>query len=309
MPEFAVPVLRAVNEVADVLAVVTQPDKPVGRNMKLSMSPVKREAMRLGIPVLQYNRISRDGFDELNSLGADIIVTCAYGQILRSNILDMTPYGVYNVHGSILPKYRGAAPIARAIMAGEGRVGITILKSDVGIDDGKVLFSRAIDISSDEDCGQVTGRLSVLGAECIVDALAMLESGKYTLIEQDDSKSTYAHMIKDEDRAMDFTKSSRDIVNHVRALSPSPLATFSYQGQTFKVSKVSIVDSDMQSRFDLDMKAKSGVIVCATSKAGLIVRCGDGFIKIDQMQAPNGKMMSSPAYLCGKKMNVGESLE
>lgn len=308
-PDFAVPVLRSIAAKHNVVAVVTQPDKPRGRDMKPSFSPVKVEAIKLNIPVYQYNSISKEGYDDLKALNADIMVTCAFGQILRQNILDLTPMGVYNVHGSILPKYRGAAPIQRAIMNGEKTTGITILKSDIGIDDGDILLTRECEILPCETSGELFARLSNLGAEVICEALDMLESGKYTLTKQDDSLSTYAKMIKPADEFINFDMTADEINNVVRGLNPSPLAKFRYNDIVFKVFSTKSWSYDEFSKYNVCVDDyANGQVLLATSKAGLFVKAKDSVCEIVELQPQNSKRMLAKAYLNGKPILQGAKL-
>ena len=309
-PKFAVPVLDRIAKEHNVVAVVTQPDKPRGRNMRPTFSPVKELALKLNIPVFQYKSISKEGYDELKSLNADIIVTCAFGQILRQNILEMTPYGVYNVHGSILPKYRGAAPIQRAIMEGETKTGITILKSEIGIDDGDILLTKECDILPNDTAGTLFDKLSVLGADCISEALKILESGKYTLIKQNHELSTYAKMIKADDEYIDFCLDANQIRNIVRGLNPSPLAKFIYNGNVFKVFETKAWSLEEFAKYPVSIENfECGQVVLATPKAGLFVKSNNSICEIVVMQPANSKPMTAKAYLNGRKINVGDTLQ
>ncbi|MDE7296765.1 MAG: methionyl-tRNA formyltransferase, partial [Clostridia bacterium] len=182
-PAFALPSLCALHELGIVAAVLTQPDKPQGRKGILTPSPVKAEAEKLGIPVLQPAKLKED-FSALKEVGADIMVTCAYGQLLTQDVLDLFPKGVWNVHASLLPAYRGAAPIARALMDGQTQTGVTIMKTELGLDTGDMLLSDPLPILKEDTAGTLTDKLSVLGAELIVKAVGLLESGNFRLTKQ-----------------------------------------------------------------------------------------------------------------------------
>ena len=194
-PDFSVPSLEALIEKYEVVGVVTQLDKPKGRSSKLIPSPVKECAIKHGIPVYQYKRIRKEGIDDLKSLNADVMVTCAYGQILSKEKLDMTPHGVINIHGSILPKYRGAAPIQWAIIDGEQTTGITILKSDVGIDDGPTMLFKHVDILENETSDELFTRLSYVGKDAILEALELIEKGEAVYTPQEHDKATVCKML------------------------------------------------------------------------------------------------------------------
>ena len=187
-PEFAVPSLKKLYESKhEIVGVVCQPDRPVGRGGKYKICAVKEFALLNNIPVFQYEKIRLEAYDQLKALDADVMVTCAYGQILDKKLLELTPYGVINIHGSLLPKYRGAAPIQWAVINGEKTTGITILKSDVGIDDGDMILKKDCEILEDETSGELAIRLADIGANAIIEALEKLENGSAKFIKQDNN--------------------------------------------------------------------------------------------------------------------------
>lgn len=296
-PEFAIAPLKAIMEHHEVVAVVTQPDKPVGRKQILTPTPVKQFALEHHIPVHTFRRVSKEGEEILKEYHADVMVTCAYGQILRSNILNLTSMGVYNIHGSLLPAWRGAAPIQWSLINGDKRTGITILKSDIGMDDGDILFEQECDILESDTAETLYDRLSIIGAECIIKALAMLESGQFTLTPQNHALATNARKLDKEDSLLDFTKSATEVVGWIKGMNMGPVATFRYKGEIIKVfdAKVSSLTCDYQ----------PNQIVKATAKQGLHIGTSDGIVEVLEMQAPNGKRMSAKSYLNGKKIEEG----
>ena len=218
-PEFAVPCLKAAAQHFDVACVLTQPDRPQGRKRIPAPSPVKAAAQELGIPVLQPERL-RNELDALAAVGADLMVTCAYGQILTQQALDLFAMGVWNVHASLLPKYRGAAPVAAAILAGERETGVTIMRTDAGLDTGDMFLREALPIEEEDTCGTLTIKLSFLGARLLTEALARIERGDVTLTPQ--GEGTLCR--KTVRTQIDFSRSARQVSALIRALSPAPLA-------------------------------------------------------------------------------------
>lgn len=305
-PDFAIPTLQSlIDSKHEVLAVVTQPDKPVGRNGKVVFSPVKTLALKHNIPVLQYEKIRRDGVEELKSLNADVFVTAAYGQILSKDILEASKFGVFNVHGSLLPKYRGAAPIQWAIINGEKTTGITILKSDVGMDDGNIILSKSVDIKDGETAGELFDRLKVVGAECLMEALDQLENGTITYTPQNHSEATTCKMLKKELCKIDFNKTTNEIINLILGLNPWPVAEIYFKEGRFKVYKAQNANEKINS-FNINPNAKNGEVVVASPKQGLIIKCDNGFVELTSIQAENGKIMDAKSLLNGKKIEVGQ---
>lgn len=301
-PDFAVPSLNAlIKSKHEVLAVVTQPDKKVGRERKLCYSPVKTLALEHGVKVLQFNKIRIEGVDELKNLNADIMISCAYGQILSQEIIDIAPYGIINVHGSLLPKYRGASPIQQAVIDGEEETGITIMQTEAGIDTGDILSVVKTKIGEDETAGELFERLSYLGGELLIETLDKIEQGKITPIKQDDSKATHVSMIKKEDGLIDFTKPAVVIFNKIRGMNPWPVAYTRLNDKMLKIFKSEVVLVDAEN-------AKEGEVVFADKNLGLIVKCGQGFLKITELQLEGGKRMASYDFLLGRKIAVGDIL-
>lgn len=296
-PAFAVPSLDIIAKHHEVVAVVTQLDKPVGRNKQPVFSPVKQYAVEHGIKVLQYEKVRRDGVDDLKALNADIMVSCAYGQIFSKEILDITPNGMYNIHGSILPKYRGSAPIQWSIINGEKYAGITILKTDVGLDDGDMLLKKAVEIKPYETSEELFERLSVVGAECIEKALSIIETGDFTLIPQDQNQATKCTMLNPEMSKLNFNLPAIQVCNMIHGINPWPVAKVQIEGKNFKVFRAVVSDNEYS--------GQAGEVVVANNKQGLIIKCGVGAVEFTEIQPDNGKRMTAKSYLNGKKIDLG----
>ena len=301
-PDFAVPSLQLLIESRhEILAVVTQPDKAVGRKQEIVFSPVKKLALEHGLKVLQYNKIRLEGVEELKALNADIMISCAYGQILSQEIIDICPHGIINVHGSLLPKYRGAAPIQYSVLNGDKETGVTIMQTEIGIDTGDMLSVRKTQIGEDETAGELFDRLSVIGAELLIDTLDKLEKGQITPIQQDESLATHVKMIKKEDGVIDWSKTNSQIFNHVRGMNPWPCAFTGLNGKTLKIMKARAVDCDCGKQ--------AGTVVCADINNGLKVACGAGCLQILELQLEGSKKMPARDFLLGRKINVGDILK
>ena len=301
-PDFAVEPLKAIAKSKhEILAVVTQPDRPTDRGHKIAMSAVKVCAKELNLPVLQYNKLRVDGVNDLKQLAPDIMVTCAYGQILSQEIIDIPKFGIINIHASLLPKLRGAAPIARAVIDGETTSGVTLMRTERGIDTGDILMAEAVDIGPDETTGELFERLSKLGAEMIVKGLDLIESGKAVFTPQDDNFATYAKMIEKEEGKMDFSKSAQSLKNLVRGMNPKPTAYFTLGDVSVKVYKTHVVDEEFS--------GEAGEVVESDKKKGLYVKCGEGVLSIDELQYPNGKRLSVKDFLNGRDIPKGTILK
>lgn len=295
-PEFAVPSLQALWERGDeIVGVFTQPDRPKGRGNKVVMSPVKAFAVEKGIPVFQPQRIRRESLEDLRALKPDLCVTAAFGQILSQAILDIPPLGTINVHASLLPRHRGSAPIAWAIMEGDAEAGVTTMMTARGIDNGDMLLKAATPIRPGETCGELTERLSHLGAALLLDTLAALEAGTLTRIPQDESAMTYDPMLDKAMGIIDWTAESVSIVNRIHGLNPWPGCTSCWEGQRLKLLRAEAAEG----------QGAPGTVLTADPKAGLVIAAGRGAVRILQMQAPGGKPMKPSDYLRGHPMAVG----
>ncbi|MDR0958408.1 MAG: methionyl-tRNA formyltransferase [Clostridiales bacterium] len=297
-PEYAVPSLRRLTEEHEVVAVVTQPDKPKGRGGAVSCSPVKLFALEKKIPVLQPERARNKSFAEtLSGFRADIFVVTAYGQILPQRLLSMPRFGAINEHGSLLPKYRGASPIQQAIIHGDKVTGVTIMQMDSGIDTGDMLLKKELEISDSDTYGTLHDKLALLSAEAIIEVLPMIEQQKIVPIKQDDSLSSYAPLITKQDAVIDWQKSSGEIVNLIRGMNPSPCAYSHLNGTTVKIWAA--VESVKNSA---DLSA--GTVLCI-SKSGIEVAAGVGTVLVTGLQAEGSRRMNAFDFANGRRIASG----
>ena len=297
-PDFAVLPLNAVYEKVkdDLIAVVCNKDKPVGRKQVLTAPPTKVFAEQHGIPVFQYDSIRKEGVEDLKRLAPDLMITCAFGQILSQEILDIPTFGVINIHASLLPKYRGASPIQYAILNGETETGITIMKTDIGIDTGDIILQEKIPIESKETGGELFDRLSVLGADCIKKTLDLIYGGNVVYTKQDESNATFTKMIKKEHALIDWSKNSKEIVDLIRAYNPFPVAYTFLFGQPFKIFSAEISD----------LKGNAGEVL--SSDGGIVVGTSDGSVVLTKVCIAGGKVMSATDFLRGNKVPTGTKL-
>ena len=305
-PDFSAVVLEKLNSVYPVSAVVTGLDKPVGRGYNLAPSPLKVKAIELGIPVLQYAKVSREGLDDIRALQPDIIVTAAFGQILSDAFLAIPKFAVLNVHASLLPKYRGSSPIQWSIINGDEKTGITIMKTVKAVDAGDVLLEKETEIGKKETAGELFDRLAILGGEAIVEAISLVECGKATFTPQDESKVTHCSMINKGDGLVDFSKSAKVIDCFVRGMTPWPSAYTHIGEKTLKIFDVEKVEPiDLQKSNEQFENAKFGEVVLADKNHGLIVKVADGFIRLHVIQLEGSKRMDDTQFLLGRKIDVG----
>ena len=301
-PEFAVPSLEALLTKHEVVLVVTQPDKPKGRGKKMVPTPVKACALEHGIPVLQPEKVKEPEFvEQLRSYEPDLIAVTAFGQILSEPILEMPKYGCINVHGSLLPKYRGAAPMQWSIIDGEKVTGITTMYMAKGLDSGDMLLKAEVEITDEDTFATIHDKMAVTGANLLLDTLDQLEAGTLERIPQDHDAATYAPMITKETGHIDWSKNRQDIINLIRGLNPVPAAYTIYEEEVLKI--FGAVISDVQAD-----DAANGEIV-AVVKKGFVVKCGDGCLLITEVQARGGKRMMTDAYLRGHAMKEGILLQ
>ncbi|HHV72234.1 MAG TPA: methionyl-tRNA formyltransferase [Clostridia bacterium] len=306
-PEFALPCLDYLyHSHHDLLAVVTQPDRPRGRGKKLVFSPVKDYALKHGIRVLQPQRAKEQGFlDLLQGMQLDLIVVVAYGQILSKQLLEIPKFGCLNVHASLLPKYRGAAPIHRAVMAGEKETGITTMWMDEGLDTGDIFLQKAIPIGFDDTTGVVHDKLAQLGAELLEKSLDLIEEGKIVRIPQDDNLSTYAERLTKKDEMIDWSNSAEVIYNQVRGMSPWPGTYVYYKGKRIKLLAVKIVGF---SQSEGKENVEPGQIVGWEKNLGPIIKTGQGYLAITMLQPAGKKPMTAEAFNLGNKFELGSKL-
>ena len=304
-PEFATAALKNIIDGGyEVVGVITQTDKPQGRKGVLTPPPVKTLAIERGIPVLQPQKI-RDSVDEVKALGGDILITCAYGQILTQEVLDSFKLGVWNIHAGLLPQYRGASPIQSCILAGERETGVCVMKTELGLDCGDILCMERTQINENETYGELSERLSVIGGALIIKALALLQTGEYTLTPQASEGVQVVKKIDKGTAKIDFHKDGESIVNLVRAMNPAPVAFTEVNGlkiNVYRAEKALLTDEETIAA----ASAKAGEILSDKPKRGLLVKCKDGAIKLTQIQAAGGKTMSGGDFLNGRKVQKGQ---
>lgn len=301
-PEFAVPTLENLYKKGyDIELVITQEDKPKGRGKKLLATPVKEKALELGLEVYQPKNVNhQESLDIIKNISPDFIIVVAYGQILKMDILETPKYGCFNVHASILPKYRGAAPVNWAILDGEKETGVSIMKIEEGLDSGDTLLMGRVEILEDDDFISIHDKLSLLGGDLMIEAMEDIVEGKAVLTPQDHEKSTYAPMIYKDLGKIDWSKSGKDIFNMVRGLKPWPIAFSHYGDEVVKIHQVTYTN------YKLDIPC--GTIV-EVSKKGINVAVGDGQIIVEKLQFPGKKVLTVAQYLAGNDIVEGQILK
>ena len=290
-PEFSVPILKMLIKNYNVVGVVTQPDREVGRKKVLTPSPIKQTAMEFNIPVITPEKL-RIEYEKVLAFKPDIIVTCAYGQILPNEILNYPKYGCINVHASLLPKYRGGAPIQRAIMNGEVKTGITIMYMNEGMDTGDMIEKKELIIENDDNYDEVSKKLSVIGTDLLEDVLPKVIKGKIKRTIQDNEEATYAPIIKREDEKLDFNKTTFEIYNHIRALSTTPGAYAILDKKVVKIYSSRMSDH-------IHPNKKNGEIVKIYDD-GIGISTSDSEIVITDIKIEGKNKMSVKQYLNGK---------
>ena len=306
-PDFAKESLEAVyNAGYNILGVVTNPDKPKGRGMKMIASPVKQFAIENNIPIYQPIKIknNEEFIKEIKELNPDIICVVAYGKILPKEILDIPKYGCINVHGSLLPKYRGAAPIQWAIINGERTTGITTMYMDIGMDTGDMILKEKVEIGEDETTGELWERLSKIGGTLLVKTINLIEKGKAPREKQGEDY-TVAPMLSKEMAQIDWNKkTSKDIKNLVRGLDPIIGAYTFINNKKIKIWKVNIISNEeFAIKFNIEVqKYKNGEVLLANDKQGLFIKANDAIINVIELQAENSKRMNAKDYLRGNRI-------
>ena len=321
-PDFAKESLEKIyNAGHNIVAVVTNPDKPKGRGMKVIASPVKEFAVKKNIKVFQPLKIknNEEFIGEIKSLNPDLMVVVAYGKILPKEVLDIPKYGAINVHGSILPKYRGAAPIQWAVLNGDKETGITTMFMDLEMDAGDIILTEKVEIDDDETTGELWNRLSIIGGELLVKTVDLIENSVKTIEETSDENLlekikkkvgakkqpenySLAPMLSKEMSKIDWTKSAREIHNLVRGLDPIMGAYSMCDGKKIKFWKVNVVDYDNKTN-------KPGEILTCSKKEGLKIQTGNGIIEVIEIQGENAKRMDIKSFLNGTQIKVGTILQ
>ena len=299
-PDFALQTLQGLIDAGcKMVGVYTQPDRPKGRGKQLAAPPVKELAQKYDIPVYQPLKLRQsEAVAELEALAPDLIVVVAYGQILPKRVLEIPAHGCINVHASLLPKYRGAAPINKAIIDGETETGITTMYMDVGLDTGDMLVKKALSIGPEETAGELHDRLASLGRETMEETLRQLCAGTLQREVQDDEQSTYASLMKKEDGRIDWSRSAQEIHNHVRGLDPWPGAYTTINGELLKLA---------ETRPEAAEGLPGNVI--AADKNGVCVACGSGSLRIQQLQLAGRKRLAAADFLRGCPLEAGAMME
>lgn len=306
-PEFAaVALLSLLDAGFNIPLVLTQPDRPGGRGMQLQASPVKRLATERGIAVAQpvslrldgkYPEDAKSAHELLHATPHDVMVVAAYGLILPRSVLDIPPRGCINIHASLLPRWRGAAPIHRAIEAGDKETGVTIMQMEEGLDTGPMLLMERLLIQSDDTTGTLHDKVAKVGGHLIVDALHKLESGGLKAIVQPEEGVTYAAKILKEEAAVDFSQAAQTIARKIKAFNPFPGASASFGGTSLKLWNAEVLPEN---------NAKiPGEILAADAQSGVVVACGQGTLRLSELQKPGGKRMAAGEFLKGFKMEGG----
>ncbi|OHE81534.1 MAG: methionyl-tRNA formyltransferase [Lysobacterales bacterium GWF1_69_6] len=297
-PGFAVPCLRAAAERGEVVGVYTQPDRPAGRGRQLAPSPVKVEALARGLPVFQpENFRSKEAREELRALQPDLMVVVAYGLILPQSVLDIPRFGCWNVHASLLPRWRGAAPIQRALEAGDQETGVCLMQMEKGLDTGPVLLSLATPITADDTGGSLHDRLAALGAEVLGDGLKLLRAGMRPVPQpQTDEGVTYAHKLDKAEARLDWSRPATELANRVRAFNPWPVAEAELAGERLRIHAARALDL---------AHGQAPGTVLAASRDGLDVACGEGALRLLQVQREGGRAMAVADYLNARPALVG----
>lgn len=299
-PELSVPSLEALAEIATVVGVVCQPDKPASRGMKLAAPPVKERALAMGLPVVQPIKLRTGEFAEwVREQNADVALVIAYGRILPQDVLDGPRLGCVNVHASILPKYRGAAPITWAIVRGEKETGVSLMKMDAGMDTGDVLEIRRTPIGEDETAGELGVRLGRLGADAVRESLPRYVRGELPATPQDSSKATTAPILEKENGRMDWKKSAEEVHDHVRGMNPWPMAFCFRDGKRVIVHRTKKVDATAT--------AAPGTVVLA-DKTRVVVACGSGHVSLERVQLEGRKAITGAEWFLGRGVAEGDVL-
>ena len=304
-PDFSVPALKTLVDAGhEVAAVVTQPDRPKGRGKDVQMTPVKLQALEYGIPVYQPEKVKDPAFVEiLKELHPEAIVVIAFGQILSKAILDIPPYGCVNIHASLLPKYRGAAPIQWAVIDGEEESGVTIMRMDEGLDTGDMISKAVVPLDAEETGGSLFDKLSQTGAKLLVETLPSLEDGTAVFEKQpEESPTAYAGMIKKSMGNLDFGRPAAELERLIRGLNPWPSAYTRLDGKTLKIWKAQVREEE-QGQETLEPGT-----VWITEQQELLVKTGKGMLKITELQLEGKKRMETEAFLRGYKVERGKRL-
>lgn len=306
-PEFAAVAVKSLHDAGfDIPLVLTQPDRPAGRGMQLQASPVKQFAVMHGIPVAQpvslrlngkYSDVAEEAHALLRATPHDVMVVAAYGLILPRSVLDIPRYGCINIHASLLPRWRGAAPIHRAIEAGDAETGVTIMQMEEGLDTGPMLLKEQLPIAGDDTTGSLHDKLAALGGRMIVEALRKLEQGTLGAVAQPEQGVTYAAKIAKEEAALDFSMPADILDRKIRAFNPFPGAHAAFNGTHIKLWRVEKLSGAMA--------AEPGKVLSASAQEGVVIACGEGALRVHELQKPGGKRLPAAEFLKGFPLEGG----
>ncbi len=307
-PDFAVPSLEKLIEKHKVELIITQPDRPNRRGKKISFTPVKEIGLKNDIEIYQPKNLKGiDTIKKLKKINADVFIVIAYGQILSEEILQIPTYGCLNVHGSILPKYRGAAPIHYAVKNGDEETGVTIMYMDKGLDTGDIIKIGKMSISAKQNTGDVHDEMMELGSEVLLEVLEEIENGTVKRVKQNDEKATFTSKISKEEGHINFNKTSEEVLNLVRGMTPYPSAYTILNDKKYKIGEVEIVDDVELKTIEATNNSKTnGEII--KSEEEIIVKCKGGGIRVKKIQKPGSKMMLVKDFLRGNKIEKGTVL-
>jgi methionyl-tRNA formyltransferase len=298
-PDFAVPCLEVLHEISEVAAVISQPDRPAGRGLAMRPPAVKQRALELGLDVWQPKKVRTPDFaEQLRELGADVGVVVAYGRILPRAVLEAPRTGCVNVHASLLPRWRGAAPIQWSIVNGDPETGVTLMQMDEGMDTGPVLATATTVIERDDDAASLSERLSRLGAELLREELPRYVAGELTPTPQDDAYSTMAPLLRKAHGRIDWTKPSREVHNQIRGMNPWPGAHTTLAGRRIKIHRAQFST--------LDPEAAVPGQVTALDPEGILVACADGTIELQELQESGRNRVDARAFISGRGIQVGD---
>ncbi|MBR7111021.1 MAG: methionyl-tRNA formyltransferase, partial [Clostridia bacterium] len=294
-PDFAVPSLEICHRNHQVVGVISQPDRPRGRGKAVTFSPLKQRAVELGLDVFTFEKIGVEGVSLLRSLAPDIMVTAAYGQILTDEILSIAKHGIINVHGSILPSWRGSSPVQHSILSGDKESGVTIMQTARAVDSGDIIRISKTPIGENEGTTSLLDRLARIGADTLESVLSDIEKGVATFTPQEHEKATFCKMLTKSDAVIDWSESAEQIVRKIRAFDYMGAST-TLNGEMLKIYSATVVDEE----------GKTGEIISASDKTGVVVGCGDKSILIGQMLMAGGKRINSADSVRGRKIKLGD---
>lgn len=303
-PEFSIPTLKAIFESRhELCGIISQPDRVQDRGRKLVFSPVKEFALEHNIPIYQFEKISRDGVGIIKELNPDIMVTASYGQIISQEIIDIPKHGIINVHASLLPEFRGASPIQAAIMKGCEKTGVTIMKTEAGLDTGDIIITGELSIGENETAGELSKRLANLGSGLLLTALDRIEYGTVEYIKQSHVDATITRRISKEEGRLVWDKSAYQLKCQILGQNPSPIAYTFLNGVCVKIYRAKLaVAEDIKETHEM----VGAIVEPTSSKRGLFVQCGKGILEVEQLQFPGGKVLKGTEAINGRKVKVGD---